>query len=118
MYNKYPKNSVRECLLTQILAATKNSYKIIHHFIRLYSGLIAVAQHQSDMNCVSYCVEKIVILFEEEVSKAIEEHDNEVGGNQSFLMNRRMSLLSILRLLSIFSYCYVIFIPMVLWVIN
>lgn len=78
IYTKYPKNTVRDCLFKQITAATKNDFKIIHHFIRLYAGLIAVAQHQSDMNCVSYSVENIVLLFEEVMKKAIEEHDAQV----------------------------------------
>ena len=53
--------------------------KVIHHFIRLYSGLIAVAQQQSDMNCVSFTIEKVVSNFEIEVQKAIEEHDTDVS---------------------------------------
>lgn len=78
IYTKYPKNTVRECLFKQIAAAAKNDFKIIHHFVRLYAGLMAVAQHQSDMNCISYCVENIVLLFESEMKKAVEEHDAHV----------------------------------------
>lgn len=78
VYNKYPKNSVRECFYQQVLAASRNSVKVIHHFIRLYTGLIAVAQQQSDMNCVSFTIEIVVAAFEEEVKKAIEEHNSQV----------------------------------------
>ena len=103
VYDKYPKNSVRECFYQQVLAASRNSVKVIHHFIRLYSGLIAVAQQQSDMNCVSYTIEKVVTDFETEVQKAIEEHDTYVSDTYSIIINRRMNMLSILRFLSIFS---------------
>ena len=78
IYNKYPKNTVRECLYQQILSASKNHVKVIHHFIRLYAGLLAAAQHESDMNVISYSVENVVFAYEKEVKQAIDEHDNNV----------------------------------------
>lgn len=78
-YAKYPKNSVRSSLYTTVIAATKNQFKIIHHYIRLYAGLIAAAQHESDMNVVSYITENVVNLFEAECQNAIAEHDTNVG---------------------------------------
>lgn len=51
---------------------------MIQHFIRLYAGLIAAAQQSSDMNAVSFTVEKIVECYESEYEAAIEEHDHQV----------------------------------------
>lgn len=81
-YTKYPKNSVRSNLYTTIIAATKNQFKIIHHYIRLYAGLIAAAQHESDMNVVSFITENVVNLFEAECENAINEHDTSVRGSR------------------------------------
>ena len=77
-YAKYPKNSVRNSLYDTIIAATRNDFKVIHHYIRLYAGLIAAAQHESDMNVVSYFTENVVNLFERECTKAIDEHNTNV----------------------------------------
>lgn len=81
-YTKYPKNSVRSNLYTTIIAATKNQFKIIHHYIRLYAGLIAAAQHESDMNVVSFITENVVNVFEAECENAINEHDTSVRGSR------------------------------------
>ena len=77
-YAKYPKNSVRNSLYDTIIAATRNDFKVIHHYIRLYAGLIAAAQHESDMNVVSYFTENVVNLFERECTTAIDEHNTNV----------------------------------------
>ena len=51
---------------------------MIQHFIRLYAGLIAEAQQSSDMNAVSFTVEKIVEYYESEYELAVQEHENQV----------------------------------------
>lgn len=78
MYAKYPKNSVRQALFDTIVAASRNAFKVIPHFVRLYAGLIAAVQHESDLNVVSFFVENVVLLVEKEYQKAVEEHDRAV----------------------------------------
>lgn len=51
---------------------------MIPHFVRLYAGLIAAVQHESDLNVVSFFVENVVLLVEKEYQKAVEEHDRAV----------------------------------------
>ena len=69
---------MRTFLFNTIYAAMKNPFKVIQHFIRLYAGLIAAAQRDSDANAVSYTVENIVENYEREYTKAVKEHDENV----------------------------------------
>ena len=78
IYAKYPKNGVRQALFNTILSASKNAFKVIPHFIRLYAGIVSAIQHESDLNAVSFFVENVVLLVEQEYAKAVEEHDQSV----------------------------------------
>ena len=57
----------------------KNPFKVIQHFIRLYAGLVAAAQKESDTNAVSYIVENVIENYEKEYTKAVEEHNEQVN---------------------------------------
>ena len=69
---------MRQALFDTIIAASRNAFKVIPHFVRLYAGMVAAVQHESDLNAVSFFVENVVLLVEAEEKKAVEEHDRSV----------------------------------------
>ncbi|KAK8823689.1 hypothetical protein WA577_002608, partial [Blastocystis sp. JDR] len=100
LYAKYPKNSMRQALFDTIIAASRNAFKVIPHFVRLYAGMVAAVQHESDLNAVSFFVENVVLLVEAEYKKAVEEHDR----SSDLMVEYSKTPINLMLLLAFFYY--------------